>query len=364
MGVVDLILQTVHAFLMGYVSQASATISVTVGGLLVAFATIQILFHGYETLMGRGDPVTSYLMKYGRMWLYASIGLTMGVGNGPLFNFFTSAADWLINALALANGASVGGGFEGAMHTFWAQLLAIISAMVNSGSGTPSSPGFFSVLFGQGIGTAMAGLVLAMEILLLALLFLVGGVLITVGALVVYLSAEIGLMACLALAPIFVTCGGFKKTENYFNGWLSQTLNFVLLIGLTGMLFGLAIAMSKPIEAQILSTVNGMHTAAVWQGAVAPLLIDTVAWIVLGILTYYFFDQLPSLASGLVGGASLQNPNDWVRSRLQTLSEMRYLSGRKGAGGGAPTAPGGGEISRGREDQSQTRVRPPGSAGG
>jgi type IV secretion system protein VirB6 len=361
MGVVDLVLQTVHAFLMGYVSQASKTLSLTVGGLLVAFGTIQILLHGYETMMGRGDPIVGYLMKWGRVWLYASIGLTLGVGNGLLFKFFTAASDWLINAMALASGSGAGGGFEGAMHSFWQQLLAIISAMVNSGSGTPGNPGFFSVLFGQGIGTAMAGLVLALEILLLALLFLIGGVLITVGALVVYLSAEIGLMACLALAPIFVTCGGFKKTEGYFNGWLSQTLNFVLLIGLTGMLFGLAIAMSVPIESKILGVVNGMHTAAVWQGAVAPLLIDTVAWIVLGILIYYFFDQLPSLASGLVGGTGLQNPNDWVRARLQTLSEMRYLSGGKGGGKSAPPGPSGGEIARAREDQSQTRVRPPGA---
>jgi type IV secretory pathway VirB6-like protein len=295
------------------------------------------------------------------VWIFAAIGLGIGAANGMIFNFFTTAANWLIEAMALAPGnAGAGGGFAAALHNFWSQLGAAVGGMLLAGhQGTPGHPSTFSVLFGGGLGPAMEALLLGLEIDLMALLLLAGGAIITVGALFVYLSAVMGLMACLALAPIFVVAGGFEKTARFFDAWLSQTLNFVILIGLVGMLFGLSMATANHILAQVHAFTSTLLTAQQWEAAIGDLAVDMVAWVMLAVLLYYFYYQLPSLASGLVGGVGLQHPADWMRQRMQTISEGKYLWGGRRGGASPVPAAAGGSLTGAAEDQAQTRVGPP-----
>lgn len=136
--------------------------------------------------------------------------------------------------------------------------------------------------------------------------FLIGAVMIwLVGAILCFFAAFLFILAKMAIAvllgigPIFVLCTMFDATKKFFEGWLSQVLNFVVVIILTA-------AIMAVIGTEITRNISEAYKAAAGiTGAGKPNMQDLMVIVGLSILVFLFLLQVQSIASGLAGGVAL-----------------------------------------------------------
>jgi type IV secretion system protein VirB6 len=105
----------------------------------------------------------------------------------------------------------------------------------------------------------------------------------------IFLLAKVALALLIALGPIFVACALFEASRRFFFGWLSQAVNFLVLLALIVTIFQL-----------ILSLVGAQWGSIDGQDPVAGGLL----FIALCLLAAIFFLQVPAIAAGIAGGAS------------------------------------------------------------
>jgi type IV secretion system protein VirB6 len=105
----------------------------------------------------------------------------------------------------------------------------------------------------------------------------------------VVIVAKVSLALIIALGPAFIACSLFDASRRFFFGWLSQAVNYLVLMALIIAVFQMILG----LVTQQWSQIDG-------QDAMAGGLI----FIALCILGAIFFLQTPSIAAGIAGGAS------------------------------------------------------------
>jgi type IV secretion system protein VirB6 len=143
----------------------------------------------------------------------------------------------------------------------------------------------------------------------------------------VVIVAKVTLALIVALGPIFVACALFDATRRYFFGWLSQAVNYVLLMALIITVFQMVLALVGDQWGEI----DGQDPMA-----------GGLLFIALCLLGAIFFLQTPSIAAGIAGGASA-GIADFGNAIAIPFRGPRYASG--GARGSRPaSASGGGSL--------------------
>lgn len=154
-------------------------------------------------------------------------------------------------------------------------MSATVSIMQSSLAASSISGQTDPTLFAAGMGVGVAGASIAA---------VVAGIL---------LVAKMSLSVLLALGPLFIVAILSEKTKAYFEGWLSQVLNFILVI----LLLTLTIYILFPI---LIITVSSYYLIAHVAGALT--LRESVELItVLGIFLAVI-KQVPTTAAALVRG--------------------------------------------------------------
>jgi type IV secretion system protein VirB6 len=105
----------------------------------------------------------------------------------------------------------------------------------------------------------------------------------------VVIVAKVALALIIALGPAFVACALFDVTRRFFFGWLSQAINYVLLMALIVAVFQMILSLVSDQWGQI----DGQDPA-----------LGGLLFIALSILGAIFFLQTPAIAAGIAGGAS------------------------------------------------------------
>lgn len=189
------------------------------------------------------------------------------------------------------------------------------------------------------------------ESIFLAITFLVAGASACVGF-VVYIFALFALDVVLALTPIAIACTLFAQTRWIFQGWLSQLLNYVLLMVVvaivTSMIVGLNMSIMTDLTGGSISAgalgaaVSADSTgAAVAFGSTGEVIVACCSIVIVYILGTLFFFQSPAIAAGIVGGAASGGHNFLAVGANQIIGRMnrarmpRLPSARAGAGGGS-----------------------------
>jgi type IV secretion system protein VirB6 len=202
------------------------------------------------------------------------------------------------------------------------------------------------------IGDFMCGLVAALggSIFLIVLAFEV-------------VMARMLLDLVLGLGPVFIACAAFSPTARFFEAWTAKVVNYALLQVLVAAFLGMALtAFSADLTALHATASPGTDASAVMQGISAALDDAAAAATALGLFATGVFLamvgwQLPSVASGLSGGATLSGFGAFVAgvaSRSVVTAIGRALRGngrgprpggeihdRTGSGGGAGGGAGG-----------------------
>jgi len=160
--------------------------------------------------------------------------------------------------------------------------------------------------------------------------------------------AQIALDVVLCFTPIAIACVFWPQTRWFFQGWLSQAINYVIL-------YVVLVVISKMIVEANITTINNfvgtgadlLALTADNPAAVASQFFTEAAEVMLVYLvgTFVFF-QAPTIASGLAGGAASGGHTFLAIAANQAMSRMG--GGAWGAGGRAAGAVArGGSITRG-----------------
>lgn len=105
----------------------------------------------------------------------------------------------------------------------------------------------------------------------------------------VVIVAKVSLALLIALGPIFIACSLFDASRRFFFGWLSQAVNYLVLMALIIAVFQMILSLVSDQWGQI----DGQDPMA-----------GGLLFIALSILGAIFFLQTPAIAAGIAGGAS------------------------------------------------------------
>ncbi|BEU21226.1 type IV secretion system protein [Paraburkholderia sp. 22B1P] len=168
----------------------------------------------------------------------------------------------------------------------------------------------------------------------------------------------------LGIGPIFIACAAFAPTTRFFEAWTAKVANYALLQVLVAAFLGMALtAFSTELAPfQVTTSAPGTNAAALVAASQAALEAASAWGAALGMFATAIFLamvgwQLPSVASGLSGGATVSGFGAFVAGvasrRLATvIGQMLTRSGngprpggtirdRTGSGGGTGNSSGG-----------------------
>ncbi|MCR5879666.1 type IV secretion system protein [Phenylobacterium sp. J367] len=138
--------------------------------------------------------------------------------------------------------------------------------------------------------------------------------------------AKVALAFLVALGPIFIACALFEATRRYFFGWLGQAVNYLVLFALILSVFQMVLA----IVAEQWVAIEGDDPMA-----------GGLMFVALCLLGAIFFLQVPAIAAGIAGGASV-GLADFANTARLGRPAARPASSSDGSRGF--TAPEGGSI--------------------
>jgi len=186
-----------------------------------------------------------------------------------------------------------------------------------------------------GVGDCLCGLVAALggSIFLMVLAFEV-------------VMARMLLDLVLGLGPAFIACGAFGPTARFFEAWTAKVANYALLQILVAAFLGMALtAFSSDLATfHVTTSAPGANAASLVANAQQRLtgvatLASALGLFVTGAFLAMVGWQLPAVASGLAGGATLSGFGAFVAGLASRqviggfMSVLRWGHGERRPGG-------------------------------
>lgn len=283
------------------INTGSARIISLVSPLAAAGFGIYVILVMMSYLRGHNDqPVVDFGMKMIGWSVVISLGLNVGLYSEYVVPFFNGLGDALSNAIIGSTSGTQG-------------LDTLATAYINGADEIYNRA--------DGIGPTISAMFMILITFLFGLPFLA-----IAAAYIILSKFALGLL--LALGPAFVICRLFPATIRYFEGWVSQCLNYGILVALY------AAAMAIEVKFATSQIKNQMSGGSFTLTGLAALALMDLAFIVVAL-------NLPSLASQLAGGIGISSMTGNIARAARLVSQLA-TTGR--SGGGAPRS--GGSMSK------------------
>jgi len=233
-----------------------------VQGPLQVMLVLYVVLYGYTLFKGvTGEPVMDGVMRMIKLAFVYVVATTVAYQDwvtDPLFHD-------LPNALAHAVSGDGATGVGQAFDQFVGRGFGLAARCANTANLAYPMPWVAAVAVY--IATALAATI---------------GFCITMIALV-------SLALLVAVGPIFIACLVFQSTRQFFFGWLSQAVNYLVLFALILAIFRLVLAL---VESQ-------------WDDIMSQSELQIAAWLfsIHCIIASIFFFSVPRLAAGIANGA-------------------------------------------------------------
>lgn len=260
------IFQPAYDFIDGkldtFLTQDAAQVMAQVAGPLRAALVLYVLLYGFAILRGAiQEPLIDFAVRSVKLALIVMLATTPAYGSWIATPLFHTLPDALSSAISGQAPESAGAAFD---H-FFSRVGYMGEKVAKEASPINWSP----LLVSAGV-------------------WVIGALAAALGF-GIFLLAKVALALLIALGPIFVACALFEASRRFFFGWLSQAVNFLVLLALIVTIFQL-----------ILSLVGAQWGSIDGQDPVAGGLL----FIALCLLAAIFFLQVPAIAAGIAGGAS------------------------------------------------------------
>lgn len=274
--------------------------------------TLFVLLYGFALMRGViKDPLNDVSIRVFKIAIVAELAMNFASYNNYIATFFWNLpedlVEWLTPApLITAIKQLVPFASTGTTDLSILLITTVMSAVVEimnstlmaSNVGGQTDPTSFAA--GLGIGAAGAGISAV-----------VAGIL---------LVSKVSLSVLLALGPFFIISIFFEKTKHYFEGWLAQVVNYVVVV----VLLTLTIYVLFPI---LIITVSSYYLIAQLAGSLS--LRESVELMTLLGIFMAIIRQVPTTAAALVRGYAINAPGE--RSLISPPPNIGNQGNLKGA---------------------------------
>lgn len=352
---------TLENGMSSYVTNVSSALSSALVPVVTTAVTIWVVAYGLAVVRGEAhEAVPAFAWRGLKVAIALAVALSTGIYQQQVVTAINGATSGLAQTIQSAANTS-GGGNPGC-------------GSVNGGSVTgQSATSIYQTLdcYDQQIdlvmdayfdkatheGISISGLAAAIGDFLCGIIAALGGSAFLIVLAFEVVMARMLLDLVLGLGPIFIACAAFAPTVRFFEAWTAKVANYALLQVLVAAFLGMALtafsAYLTPLN--VTSASPGADASAVMQGITAALNDAAAGAAAIGLFATGIFLsmvgwQLPSVASGLSGGATLSGFGAFVAGfAARRVASALGQAFSRSSGGASP----GGKI-RGR----------PGSGGG
>lgn len=313
-----------NAALTSYISDVATSIIGAIGPVSAQLLVLYFIIHGIALMRGLiEEPITDFLMRAVRISLIFAFALNIGYYNGQVVNFLWNSPDAL--ATYVSGGAYVGNNSMSFLDNLMSRVYDLGQVFWDYDSSGPSVD----------IGPKV-----------IAILVWLAGLLVTAYGAFLFVLAKMALAVLLGIGPIFILLLMFESTKRFFESWLGQALNYLMVVVLTSGAVKLILTI---IESYLPNA-----TAVAGETGSVSAAIPAIGFSVIGALVMM---QLSSVASALGGGVA-----------VSTLGAGAAVwSKAKGAAGGAKNLASGKTLSdmraqrRAKETNANWAARNPGN---
>ena len=256
------IFQPAYSFIDGKLDQfLNADVSnviAQVAGPMRAALVLYVLLYGFAILRGSiSEPIMDFSIRSLKLAFIYMLATTVAYSDWVTQPLFHTLPDTLTQAISGSSNPDVGSAFDG----FLARAGYLSEKIAKTATPIDFAP------------------------------ILLSGAVYVIGALGfgVVIVAKVTLALLVALGPIFIACSLFEASRRFFFGWLSQAVNYVVLMALIITVFQMILSLVGDQWGKI----DGMDPSA-----------GGGLFIALSILGAIFFLQTPAIAAGIAGGAS------------------------------------------------------------
>ncbi|MFM0503141.1 MULTISPECIES: TrbL/VirB6 family protein [Paraburkholderia] len=333
-----------------YITNVSSALSSALVPVVTTAVTIWVVAYGLAVVRGEAhEAVPAFAWRGLKVAITLAFALSAGIYQQRVVTAINGATSGLAQTIQNAANAS-GGGNPGC-------------GSVNGGSVTgQSAASIYQTLdcYDQQIdlvmdayfdkatheGISVGGLAAAIGDFLCGIIAALGGSIFLIVLAFEVAMARMLLDLVLGLGPIFIACAAFAPTARFFEAWTAKVANYALLQVLVAAFLGMALtafsADLAPLNAT--SASPSADASAVMQGITAALNDAAAGAAAIGLLATGVFLamvgwQLPSVASGLSGGATLSGFGAFVAgfAARRLASALAQAFSRSGGG----SSPGG-----------------------
>lgn len=259
-----------------YWTSTAASVMAAITPVAETLMLIYFCFWGWAMMRGMIDePITDGATRVVRLTVICGIALMAGNYATYIADFLWQTPDAIAAIIAgpFANATSNANFLDTTLSNYYDMYDAMATkASTNSTLGIPD-----------------------LSMLCSAWLVLIGGMVMTAYAAFLLSLAKISLALILGLGPIFILLTIFEPTKRFFDAWLGQAVNNILLVALTSACLRL-----------VLSIIQGyMGSASVVASLADPGFMGSIPIIVFSVIGFLVLMQVPSVASALGGGVAM-----------------------------------------------------------
>jgi type IV secretion system protein VirB6 len=363
-----------------YVTNVSSALSRALVPVVTTSATIWVLAYALAIVRGEAhEPVPAFAWRGLKVAAILAFALGSGLYQQQVVTAVNGAtaglAQTIQNAANTTGGGNPGCGSVNGISVTASSAIGIyqtldcydqqVDLVLDAYSEKATHEGLSLAGIVAGIGDIVCGFVASLggSIFLIVLAFEV-------------VMARMLLDLVLGIGPVFIACAAFAPTARFFEAWTAKVANYALLQILVAAFLGMALtAFSTELAPfQVTTSPPGANASSLVAAGQAALEASAAWGAALGMFATAIFLamvgwQLPSVASGLSGGATVSGFGSFVAgvaSRNLTAAVARAITGggrgprsggtishRPGSGGGSS---GGSETSGGGAVPTYQRV--------
>ncbi|WP_322104058.1 type IV secretion system protein [Paraburkholderia sp. J41] len=334
-----------------YVTSVSSALSGALVPVVTTAVTIWVLAYGLAVVRGEAhEAVPAFAWRGLKVAITLAFALSAGIYQQQVVTAVDGATSGLAQTIQNAANTTGGGNpgcgavsgssvtAQGAATSIYQTLDCYdqqIDLVMDAYFDKATHEGFSASGLAAAIGDFLCGLVAALggSIFLIVLAFEV-------------VMARMLLDLVLGLGPVFIACAAFAPTARFFEAWTAKVVNYALLQVLVAAFLGMALtAFSADLTAMhATGSAPGADASALAQAISASLDGAAAAAAAIGLFATGVFLamvgwQLPSVAAGLSGGATLSGFGAFVagvasRSLVGAIGRALKGNGRGPKAGG------------------------------
>jgi type IV secretion system protein VirB6 len=333
-----------------YVTSVSAALSSALVPVVTTAVTIWILTYGLAVVRGEAhEAVPAFAWRALKLAITLAFALSTGVYQGQVVTAINGAtaglAQTIQNAAAVSGAGNPGCGsvngtsVTGTSATSIYQTLDCYDQQIDL-----VMDAYFDKAAHEGL--SLSGMIAGIGDFLCGLVAALGGAIFLIVLAFEVVMARMLLELVLGLGPIFIACAAFAPTARFFEAWSAKVANYALLQVLVAAFLGMALTAFSTYLAplHVTDTSPASDAASLMSGVTSALEgsaadVAAIGLFVSGVFLAMVGWQLPAVASGLAGGATLSGFGAFVAGVMSR--RLASALGRALTGAGSGQRPGG-----------------------